>query len=412
MDQQMQDQTSPDAADGSGYIPYRKEPFKLDLVPSRQDAGAVETPPAPAKMSLADSMEKSAKGRASHVNDFDLTIRGIADGDPVGMETFDLGFFNDGTPAVVINGANIPIRHEQWMALMSLRNKTRDEIDRRVEFKIARDRAVDAISKVQASVQLPNGLIPLLYAQAEINPDGATKNLSDIYLSMQKTGGKDVMGKIAVELQDTRNKNAIGFMLRPIGERKIQSPNPLGPNFPPVESTEKLPSLRDQRVQSLARSSSPSDAITAHAYLRLEDFVLDPSIRAMNPTGRIGIMDRIGTEQDRYGPMSLLSRLQHIAAYNNGDWPSQVAMQPPPIQPSPSEINRYVDYLRQLDRWAASAFGYDVSSPESIQAIVQEQLLMAQYTAQTQGQPRSEETAATPNITIESKSAARPRAVR
>ena len=57
------------------------------------------------------SIAEAAQGRASEVNDFMLTLSGITDGDPVGMETFDLGFFEDGTPSISINGANVPIRH-------------------------------------------------------------------------------------------------------------------------------------------------------------------------------------------------------------------------------------------------------------------------------------------------------------
>ena len=57
-------------------------------------------------------------GQASDVNDAFLSMNGVVNGDPIGLETFDLGFSEDGTPAITINGANIPVQHNQWMALL------------------------------------------------------------------------------------------------------------------------------------------------------------------------------------------------------------------------------------------------------------------------------------------------------
>jgi len=396
----MADPVADEARPGGSYIDYQPKEFKLDIAPEPQEQPAQPAQPQQPDMTLMS--RRAREGRARDVNDFNLTIAGIADGDPVGMETFDLGFFEDGTPAVVINGANVPIRHEQWMALMNMREKTRADVQAQTMFAMAQQNAMSAVAQVEASMALPNGMAGLLYAQARNNPDAALQNLSNLYLSMQKNGGRDMMGSIAKDVQENVNRNSIDFLLRPQGEQEVSRPNPFNPQLPPVSERVKLPSRRDAEVQRLSQSNAPHDQITAHAWLKLEDMLLDPNIRLGNPTQSIGIFDRIAMETDSTGPMSLLSRLQHLAAYNNGAWPgSEVPMQSPPSfmvgagnSPIVSIASRgqFLDYLMRLDRFAANAFGYQASSRENLAAIADEmtavhmQQLMATMGQQPQQQ--------------------------
>lgn len=381
--------TAEESVPGGSYLPTVEKPSDFKL---RIGGGMPEQPPAqpaPPQHQYTDLMRKSAKGKASDVNDFGLTVSGIADGDPVGMETFDLGFFDDGTPAIVINGANVPIRHDQWMALMTMRNKTREEIRARTEFENAKMTAMEAITKVEMATRLPNGMIPLIKAQAQFDPPGAIESLSKVYLSMQTSGGKDLMGDVSRKLQEFKNNTVIDHLTKPQGETTVQRPHPYLQGQV-VEERVKQPSRRDVAVQELSKSPREADQVTAFAYMRLDDFLLDPTYRQINPTQNIGIFDRIqNMESDRYGPMSLFARLQHIAAYHKpGDWPegSRVAMQPPPAfisDPkaggipdigantgfnalSQVEQKRYLDYLTELDRWASNAFGYNTSSLDSL----------------------------------------------
>lgn len=387
--------TAEEFVPGGSYLPTVEKPADFKLQIGGQTQGQRQTQAAPAQAAppmhqYTDLMQKSAKGKASDVNDFGLTISGIADGDPVGMETFDLGFFDDGTPAIVINGANVPIRHDQWMALMTMRNKTRDEVKARAEFESAKMTAMDAITKVEMATRLPNGMIPLIKAQAQFDPPGAIESLQKIYLSVQTTGGKDLMGEVSRKLQEFKNSTVIDHMTKPQGETIVKKPHPyLQGQF--IDEAVKQPSRRDQRVQEFSRSAKESDQITGFAYQRLEDFMLDPTLRQINPQRSYGIFDRIQEmEADRYGPMSLFSRLQHIAAFNkDGDWPgnSRVAIQPPPAITdqysnlpefmqmtglSDAEQRRYLEYLAELDMWAANAFGYDRSSLESLAMTAQQ----------------------------------------
>lgn len=384
----MQNESTDSA--GSSYIPYQPEPFKLDL----GGGPAVEQPEPPAPIpqqtpqvmehAFSRKMRDSAKGQASEINDFDLTMSGIAYGDPIGMETFDLGFFDDGTPAIVINGANVPIRHDQWMALMNMRNKTRDEVRARMEYQAQLRKANDAISKVKASVNLPQGMAPIFEAYAQIDPPGAMKYLTDVYRSMQATGGSDLMGKMRSDIQKVENENAIGFLLRPQGKQSIERP-PTYPGGPPTIETVFTPSIRDQRVAALSKSQNSHDQITAHAYMTIEDFLLDPTYRQANPTARIGVFDRIARQPDRFSQMSMFSRLQHLAAYNQEPgWAKIPIVQPPVMMATTAWIGasvaqqaRYLDYLQRLDQWAASVFRYDQSNADIMQMMLLEQSQVA-----------------------------------
>jgi len=138
-EQQVPEPVSAEAVSGGSYIPQQPSgPSPANVSSQMSDAEA-----------FARRLAKDSKGRASNVNDFDLTMSGIVDGDPVGMETFDLGFFEDGTPAIKINGADVPIRHDQWMALLTQRNRTREQVKQQMMFDIERDRAKQGIQRIR-----------------------------------------------------------------------------------------------------------------------------------------------------------------------------------------------------------------------------------------------------------------------
>jgi hypothetical protein len=148
----------------------------------------------------------------------------------------------------------------------------------------------------------------------------------------------------------------------------------------------------------------------------MEDFALDPNIRKAFPGLRIGIFDRIGKfEQDRYSPMSLFSRLQHIAAYNGGDFPMTVPLQHAGVvTPDASgqvnnavAIAQYRAYLEQLDQFA-TALGYDLSSEESLNMMAIEMVGIATRSMQQSGQPSQQPQAMPPQQAPRS----RPRATR
>ena len=186
----------------------------------------------------------------------------------------------------------------------------------------------------------------------------------------------------------------------------------------PIEVTIPGISKRDERVAKLRSSRRPQDSMTLLAYEKLEDFALDPNIRKAFPGLRVGIFDRIRKfEQDRYSPMSLFSRLQHLAAYNEGDFPMTVPIQHAGVvTPDASgqvnnavAVSQYRAYLEQLDQFA-TALGYDLSSDMELDMMALEMVEIATRSMQQGAQPvQPQQPAGSPSA---SAPRARPRATR
>ena len=180
------------------FMPSEPPAVSRDSAPIPAPAPS-SAPAAPSPMQAApaptmnDEMSKASRGLLSQdYNDVFETMNGIVNGDPIGMETFDLGFYEDGTPALVINGTPVPVRHEQWMALMTQRSKMREELRAQAMFANDVQKAQEAIAKVGASIpSMPRPMIDLFMSQASINPQRALENLSSSYVAMQKDGGRN-----------------------------------------------------------------------------------------------------------------------------------------------------------------------------------------------------------------------------
>lgn len=341
--------TSPEQVPGSTYVP--------------QDDGGEDD-------AFAKQIAQQARGLATEDGDIMLAMSGIMDGDPIGMEAFDLGFFDDGTPSIRVSGTDIPIEHSQWMALLTQRNQMRQDVRDRMMFEQAKMKAVDSVGRVVGAVpNLPPGLGESLMAQAQVDPQRALQNLTSLYSSMTKDNGRGMLGDIRAEMQEWRNEKSFGFLLRS-GEDTVQMvPNPLDPRLSPVEKRVPGQSLRDKRLSELRASNDPHAGPTMLAYAKLEDFMVDPAFRR-SYQGNFGIFDRIGLmESDKFSPMSLFERLRHIAAYNGGEFGGTVPLQGvavDPANPTASPRDAYRRYLEQLDMFAAGAFGYDASTSEAL----------------------------------------------
>ena len=159
--------TTSSAEMASGYMPTPDQPARADSVP----AGAAPAPDSGYKplpfgglQAMEDDDEEFQKtlgelttGRVADVADLETAFEGIYGGDPVGLESFDLGFFKDGTPAIVLNGAPVPIEQSMWMALLNKRQQSRQEMDARMRFEVQKRKATDFVSKtVRAIPNLPS----------------------------------------------------------------------------------------------------------------------------------------------------------------------------------------------------------------------------------------------------------------
>lgn len=386
IDQSMAEPTADESVPGGSYIPKESSPFKLDL-----GAGMDQYLPEGQTKNFLQQLGSSTKGRASHINDFDLTMSGIVDGDPVGMETFDLGYFKDGTPSITINGAHVPIRADQWMALLSMREKTRTEIKQRAEFESAKSKAKSSVSKViRAFPSLPSGMAELFMAQADIDPVSALNNLQSLYMDMQTGRGKDKMSDMHAQLTAAKRDPAMAALTSKRGKKTVyQTATDSKGNQVQYNPQEvDVPSVAEEQSNRYANAASPSEETraTANAFLHIKSMFIDPNIRKARAGQQYGIFDRITMdESDPVGPMSIFEMLRNLAKNGEGAFPTQIGMVPPPVfigdrkkgvgsfQPTdPRAVKAYRDYLIDLDRWAANAFpGYDLSSPQSIDAMMQ-----------------------------------------
>jgi hypothetical protein len=339
---------------GGSYIP-QGEPFQ----------------PEQATRGIADARDLT--GRASDVNDFNLTMRGISDGDPVGMETFDLGFFEDGTPAITINGANVPIRHEQWMALLTQRNKTRAEVKARMMFEHDKRKAKAGITKILASApSVPPQLGELLLTIADMDPATAVQETQQLLVSMSKDNGRQQIGKLSTMIQDNAVAADLSRLTREtemqIGETDMGDPI-MGKSSLARSRAAELQKDKDSRKRKTAYAISNIDSMYPPKGMKS-----DPSVNG-KPIGIFDIM--VGLDGGDTSELSRFELLRNLAAYSDL-WPSKVDWVDTPIYSdfvpgrptNPAEVDKFRNYLFELDQWASSALKWDRSDPRAIDMIV------------------------------------------
>jgi hypothetical protein len=287
------------------------------------------------------------------------------------------------------------------MALLTQRNKARTELRDRIDFAARVQKAQTAVGRiVKSGAELPTGAAEILMDQASVDPALALENVANLYKSVSTGQGTQAVSKMRVEMQQFKNERAFGHMLRE-GQKTTQMvPNPFNPAFGMVEQVVPGTSKRDARVQRLRKEpTNAANQITLLAYERMEDFELDPTFRAAFPDMSLGFFDRVRYfEDDKFSPMSLFSRLQHLAANNGGDFPVQIPIQNPGFIASASfgqnigsygsALKQYRDYLGQLDQFSMS-LGYDASSPETLDLVAQH--LMTLATENMQQQPQGQQ---------------------
>jgi len=322
--------------------------------------------------------ERDMRGRASDVNDFTLTMRGIADGDPVGMETFDLGFFEDGTPAITINGANVPIRHEQWMTLLTQRNKTRAEVRMRMEFEHDKRKAKDGISRILASApSVPPQLGQLLMTIADLDPAAAMQETKQLLVSMSKDNGREQIGRLSTLVQD----NAVGVEMSRLN-REFEMQIGTDEMGDPIMGKS---SAARQRSEALAKDKDPRKRKTAYAISNIDAMFppkgmkSDPSVNG-KPIGLFDMM--LGMDGGDTSDLSRFDLLRHLAAYSDL-WPTKVDWVDTPVYSdfvpgrpvNPNDVAKFRTYLLELDQWASVALKWDRSDPRAIDMMLNQAVL-------------------------------------
>lgn len=322
-------------------------------------------------------------GQASDVNDAFLSMNGIVNGDPIGMETFDLGFFEDGTPAITINGANIPIQHNQWMALLTQRQKSRSEMKARAQFEVQRQKAKTGITKILASApSIPPQLGQLLMTIADLDPATAMQETQQLLVSMSKDNGRQQISKLSTMIQDNAVASELSRLTREvetqIGEDAAGTPI-MGKTSPVRSRASDLSKDRDPRKRKTAYAISNIDSMFPPKGMKA-----DPSVNG-KPIGIFDIM--VGLDGGDTSELSRFELLRNLAAYSNL-WPSKVDWVDAPtnmggfvgpntsgpidMMSAPQSYAQFRNYLLELDQWASSALKWDRSDPRAIDLIMQQ----------------------------------------
>jgi hypothetical protein len=316
-----------------------------------------QTPTQPNQQSL---IAAATKGQVSHYNDFDLTLSGIVDGDPVGLETFDLGYFKDGTPSISINGANVPIRMDQWMSLLTMREKTRAEVRQKVAFEKKRKDSVDAVSKLLKTVPLEPGLAELFSAQAQIDPARAIENMQRVYVALKTNGSRALKKDMTGQLQESRILPELQRIMTKRGKKQTTDANL---NTVTVE----VPSLVQENAERLLSSADDNDQFAGFAIQQVANMYLSPELKTAHSEEQFGFFDRLATDGGApFSQMGMYERMRAITSVQNTIWPNgaMIPKMDPPTDPT--KIPEFRQYLTRLDEWAANNFGYSVSTPAAI----------------------------------------------
>jgi hypothetical protein len=368
--------------------------FKLDLT-SQSEAPTYEGIPerdATSTLSKIDeayrkSLAENVKGRASEVNDIQLTMRGIVDGDPVGMETFDLGFYEDGTPAIFINGAPVPIENSQWMALLNMRKNQRDQMQAMMEFRKASEDAQRTVSAVVSSMpNMPKGLAEGLMYLARNNPDVAGQQLARLGNSFATDGGKTQALDISVGIMQSQVENRMRTLYEQGPEEPvtIQETGVGGVVIGSKQVMQRRPSRVDMTQGMLQQKLQMQGANREEIQGQMGSLPLLQGLfpiaerKYLNGGASMGVFDWIsspyqvggtGNNVNAYGAWDTLKRVATIPEL----WDGHVV--PQPQQPlnvnDPMSVNAWMQYLTNLDEWASIRLGWDRSSPQMIQQHLQ-----------------------------------------
>jgi hypothetical protein len=334
---------------------------------------------------FADQFASVMQGRASDINDFDLTMAGIYAGDPVGMETFNLGFYEDGTPAIVINGAPVPIGMEQWATMAEMRQRTRQEVKQRVQFNDARRTAKTAVDKVVKAVpNLPSGLGELLMATADVDPQFALQQLNEVFVNNKRDGNRTQIGELAALNMKRAIDNTLGSLTQRRGKKMVpKDPNSKSPIKEMIEVD--VPSAMDERIQKLRETPSRENNVTSFAISDLANMMPSPELTMMTGGGRQSVFQRMAMEgNDSSIGGSMFSKVQHLAAYGQLFPESIPLMDVPRIEEaSDQSIRNFRKYLRALDMWAVRFLHYQPSTDEEINLQLSAMLGAGQATDQS-----------------------------
>jgi hypothetical protein len=381
--------TSPKPRPSNAPEPVLDREFDPD---GRMSSSVVGQPksvaPAREPESPAEWVPKVSQGLISEEGELEDVMSGIQDGDPVGMESFDLGFFGDGTPAVIVKGRGIPVDKGMWMSLAQQRRMMREDILQRTMFQGDVNKAMSDFGKIRAVAPMMQGpLGDSIATLIQMDPKAGTQATQRALIAMETDGGNALHSDVASDIQKRRNEASLGWLTRAKGKVAMENPNGFGE---PIMVDKQ--SVRDEEIERLKKMQGKDADIALVAWQRIEDMVPDPAMRRMNPRGNLGfVQTHLELGRDVVSDMSALSRLEHLASMSGAQWTKTIPRESVPTDPNDVEgKRRYLRYLQEVDAWASNAFGWDLSRGDALAAVVEMRVQaaarMAAASQQTQDQ--------------------------
>ena len=315
-----------------------------------------------------ESNRQRATGTASDVNDLFLTMNGVVNGDPVGLETFDLGFYEDGTPAIFINGAPVPIEHNQWMALMGARDKSRGELKQRIEFGKRRTEAKSLVMKsVAAMPQLQGVYGEALMSLAELDPDSAIQKISELGVAFARDGGREAFG-------DTTYLLKLNQMKPTMDRYFAKTITPEDRERAAVGLSKGLEATGMSAIESstVAAKGAKNNEL-AYALSSIESMMYPPQALKARNGKPLGFFDGVAMQgYDMSAGVSQFAMLQTIAGSGDALFGGMIVpkVNAPAQGASAEEVLRYREYLMQLDNFAATVLHWDRSTPEAMDGLI------------------------------------------
>lgn len=271
-------------------------------------------------------------------------LSALANGDPIGLESWNFGALADGSPAASMKSADgedivVKLPPSVWMSVVQNRSASRIQMQEHLELK-NRTKAVQ--DKIAATFRAAPDLDPVmmegLASLAEIDPDTAMRLYSTISVSMAKDGAKQLKDNI-LNLGIARNGDTLAKRFEGI--------------YADQANMNQRANANDPSTNNETQQQQMNDIGNASIFIR-------PNKNNM------GIMDTFSGDQET---MDRFARLAATGLYG-------AKIEPPAMRNNQYRIQDIMAYAQKLDRFAGSSFnGWEPSNLNNAFAMVQEMLV-------------------------------------
>ena len=342
------------ASDAMASIP--KSPAPLPNPSTTDDGSVINEERAPLEtvqtLGAKDTQQASTLMRDKQILDGLNLDRGnwqgglsaLANGDPIGLESWNFGALADGSPAASMKSADgedivVKLPPSVWMSVVQNRSASRIQMQEHLELK-NRTKAVQ--DKIAATFRAAPDLDPVmmegLASLAEIDPDTAMKLYSTISVSMARDGAKQLKENI-LNLGIARNGDTLAKRFEGI--------------YADEANKSQRANANDPSTNNDAQQQQMNDIGNASIFIR-------PNKNNM------GIMDTFAGDQET---MDRFARLAATGLYG-------AKIEPPVIKNGQYKMPDIMAYAQKLDRFAGSSFnGWEPSNLNNAYGMVQQMLV-------------------------------------